>query len=649
MNVIMVIASNQALCETLRAALSESDLLIFEPTVDGAGRRLVSIQADVILVDDAPNLGAQALAQVKAIAPTTPVVALSGRGDSVTQAGLIRAGADALLIKPFSCDKLRETIEVLCARGGNIARPPMQEPGAPLPEQGALNQHRMALRWLSRAAMYCDDPVRLSESLAESAADIFDAVRCAVLLDREGAVRVAASSGLSDSITQQIQLSYGVGLMRCFDEHASLIDRDGIQGRPEALKELQVLHGRLAAPLLRQGRVFGAVVLGEKACGTDYSREERELLTLVARATSMAFERAAIRMADTGLRCELDETIAHLEAGVVTVLPDRSIGMMNPAAERLLEIRAADMKGRSVQKLGSAFADVALRAMEENAPRRRQIIRDPAVKKDLELYAAPMRGGGVVVHFTEAAEPYTASEDIANSPFWEYLSARVAQEIKNPMVAINTFAQLLPRKYDSEDFREAFSDVVQKEIERINRVVETLFEFSRNPQLTLRRCNVNDTVRNILKSFEAELAAKSIALETKWGAEQTEAEIDPEYFSEALRNVVQNSIDATPSGGKITVTTCKENGHAEIRVADSGPGIPEQDESLVFLPFYSSRERGMGLGLPIARRILREHHGELKLAANAEGNAYFTMRLPSVEQGPSANAKGAEHADNTGD
>lgn len=649
MNVILVIAANRSLCETLRTALPESYLQIFEPTVDAAGRRLVSLQADVIVVDDAPNLGGQALAQVKAIAPTTPVVALSCRSDLVTQAGLTRAGADAVLVKPFSCEALHEAIETLCARGKRASSPPIPAHGAPSAELGALNQHRMALRWLSRAAMYGENPARLSESLVESAADIFDAVRCAVLLEQDGVVRVAASSGLPDAITQPLRLSYASGLMRCFDEHASLMDRDAIQNRPEALKELQLLHGRLAAPLLRHGRVFGAVVLGEKACGTDYSHEERELLTLVARATSMAFERAANRIADTGLRRELDETVAHLEAGVVTVMPDRSIGMMNPAAERLLEVRAADMKGRSVQKLGSAFADVALRAMEENAPRRRQIIRDPAVKKDLELYAAPMHGGGVVVHFTEAAEPYAASEEIANSPFWEYLSSRVAQEIKNPMVAINTFAQLLPRKYDSEEFREAFSNVVQKEIERINRVVETLFEFSRNPQLTLRRCNVNDTVRNILKSFEAELAAKSIAMETNWGAEQTEAEIDPEYFSEALRNVVQNSIDATPVGGKITVTTCKENGHAEVRVADSGPGIPEQDQSLVFLPFYSSRERGMGLGLPIARRILREHHGELKLATNAEGNTYFTMRLPSVEQETVASAKGAEHADNTGD
>lgn len=649
MNVILVITGNQALGETLRAALPETDLLLFEATVDAAGRRLVSLQADLIMLDDGPGLGGQALAQIKAIAPATPVIVFSCRGDLITQAGLTRAGADAVLVKPFSCDALRDMVADLSTREKRVTTPAGAECTLPAMDHRMLNQHQMALRWLGRAAMYCDDPIRLSESLVESAADIFDAARCAVLMEQDGAVKVTASWGLSGSIADALRLSYDSGLMRYFDEHACLLDRAVAREHADALKELQVLHGRLAAPLLRNGRVFGAIVLGEKASAAQYSNEERELLTLVARSTSAAFERAALRAVDTGIRHELNDAFAHFNAGIVTVFPDRRIGMMNPAAERLLDLRAADLIGKSVQKLGSAFADVVLRVIEEGAPRHRQIIRDPAVNKHFELHAAPMRGGGAVAHFMEAEEARAVSADIADSPFWEYLSSRVAQEIKNPMVAINTFAQLLPRKYDSMEFREAFSTVVQKEIDRINRVAETLFEFSRNPKFSLQRCNVNDTVRNILKSFEDELAAKSIALETKWGGDQAEAEIDPEYFSEAVRNVLRNSIDALPAGGRITVSTTKENGHTEIRVSDSGAGVSEKDAPLVFQPFYSSRERGMGLGLPLARRILQGHHGELKLAANADGGSYFSLRLPSKERGEASKSKGAEHADDTGD
>ena len=639
MNVLLVIAENRALRETLRAAGSKTDLLIFESAVDDAGRRLVSLQADAIILDDGPGLGGEAIGAVKAIAPGTPVIALSNRGDVITQAGLMRAGADSILVKPFSCDALREAIDQHVAKqpAGMAQRPAK---GSGYAGYGALNQHQMALRWLSRAASYSNAPLRLSQSLVESAGDIFGAVRTAVLLEQEDGVRVAASEGISDTIAAPLCLNYGAGLMRWFDEHTCVMDWDAVRDAPDARKELQVLGGRLAAPLLQNGRVFGAIVLGEKAAGMAYAPEERELLTLIARTTSVAFERAGAIRETSQRQTGLERVLAHMRAAIVTVSPDRTIAMINQEAERILEVRAVNICGRSVQKLGSAFADIVLRTLADGQPRLAQEIHDPAIKARLFVHAAPMGDDGVVATFSTAPRAQTASEDIAYSPFWKYLSERVAQEIKNPMVAINTFAQLLPRKYDSEDFRDAFSRVVQKEIARINAVAETLFEFAEDPRLTLKHCSVRETLEGVLKSFETELAARSIALETHWDPEVDEADMDPVFFSQAVHNVVQNSIDAMPEGGKLLVSTKKDGDETDIQIADTGPGMPKEDEDLVFLPFYSTKERGMGLGLPAASRIMQRHQGDLNLVANDAGGSRFSMRLPITEKGD---------ADNSGD
>jgi two-component system, NtrC family, sensor histidine kinase HydH len=200
--------------------------------------------------------------------------------------------------------------------------------------------------------------------------------------------------------------------------------------------------------------------------------------------------------------------------------------------------------------------------------------------------------------------------------------------VKNPLVAINTFAQLLPRKYDSEDFRSAFSEVVQKEIGRINKVVEILFEFARHPRLALQRANVNESVQSVLKTYDQILRERAIQLETEWDPDLPEVNLDPIYFSQAVSNVLQNSIDAMPSGGKLRVRTRKDNGRCEVVVSDTGPGIAEQDAPLMFMPFFSTKEQGMGMGLTIANRIMRQHEGALKFLRNSDGGSAFAIELP---------------------
>jgi signal transduction histidine kinase len=241
--------------------------------------------------------------------------------------------------------------------------------------------------------------------------------------------------------------------------------------------------------------------------------------------------------------------------------------------------------------------------------------------------------------FSKLPEEQVKEQDVAYSPFWEFLASRVAQEIKNPMVAINTFAQLLPRKYESEDFREAFGEVVQKEVARINGVVETLFDFARHPRLVTEHSKVNDQVRSVLKSFEEELAHRSIVLEAQWDPDDPEVDMDAVFFSQALHNVVQNSIEAMPTGGKLKVTTRHTPEAVEVLVADTGPGIAEQDAPLVFSPFFSTKEQGMGLGLTLAQRIMKQHSGELRLVPEPEGGAAFAFRLPATKESAASGGK----------
>jgi nitrogen-specific signal transduction histidine kinase/CheY-like chemotaxis protein len=631
MRAILGIMTDEALGQALRAAVAETDLLILTPSVDDALRKLVSFQADVAIVDEGSGAGRQVMDRFREAAPHVPIIVISNRADEETRSSYVAAGARACLPKPFDCAALQDAIDQACGA-------PLAAPVQPAPSLGALSgldpvrQHQAALRWLSRATQSAAQPERLAESLMEALADVFGIVRGAVLLEEGQYVRVAASLGLDKDITVGLNLSPVAGLMAWFEARASQVDRDAPAIDPGALKTMEILGARLASPIMCHGHARGAIVIGEKSSGLPYSADERELLSTMARCASVAMENGRLNESAQRDQERLATILTNITAGVVVVDEERRITMMNASAERVLNVRASDLMGQSVQKLGSAFANIILRTMKDGQPRLRQSIRDAAIDAQLGVSATVMPDNGAVAVFASLPEESEADEDVVYSPFWEYLASRVAQEVKNPMVAINTFAQLLPRKYDSLDFRETFGEVVQKEIARINGVVDTLNEFAHKPHLLLQESDVNQTVRGVLDSFEADLQSRSIALDATWDSQLPTAELDPIFFSQALHNIVQNSIEAMPEGGTLHVQTRRHKGDCEVIVTDTGSGVTNQDAPHIFMPFFSTKEKGMGLGLTLAVRILRQHEGDLTLEPCDEGGSAFALRVPSVEE-----------------
>lgn len=629
MNIILAIAGDHSVRESLGAALPKKDLLLFEASIESALRRLVTIQVDVLVLDDGPGLGFPALKTLCASFPDIPIVVLSAISDTETLASYALAGARQCVLKPFEIETLN-SIVASCMTPvqvrGTDRRTPVRT------KTDSLMQHQMALRWMSRNTAHSQNPAKLAQSLVDGAQDIFGATCACVLYQSKGVVRVSASQGVPDSITSQIRLSFTDGLMRRLDLHPSLFDPELHDLEHEAAKELAALSGVLALPLMGCGQACGVFVIGEKAAGAPYSEDERDLLTVMARFVSSCLEKAKTYRDTARQQERLDAVLANIQAGVITVQSDKTISMMNESAQRILQIHAEDVLGRSVQKLGSPFADVVLRTLAEGAPRLREEIYDAAVKARLGLSATPLGSEGVVIIFTRLHDTEVPQQDVGYSPIWEYLASRVAQEIKNPMVAINTFAQLLPRDYASQEFRTEFSAVVQEEISRINGVVDTLYAFARHPRLTLSDQSLAGPIREVLELFKSELEARSIKVETSFEGPGLEARIDPGMFSKALENVIQNSIEAMPDGGTLSVDAQRDNGSCKITITDTGGGVSEQDAALIFMPFFSTKEKGMGMGLTMAHRIMEQHEGHLELVGGKGKGGAFTLRVPCAPE-----------------
>lgn len=221
------------------------------------------------------------------------------------------------------------------------------------------------------------------------------------------------------------------------------------------------------------------------------------------------------------------------------------------------------------------------------------------------------------------------------------MAAGMAHEIKNPLVSLRTFSQLLEQKWDDKTFRDKFSQIVPTEIERINKIAESLLKFGRPIKAEMGKVNINSLLEEILILFESECKKNGIRLATKF-ADLPDITGNSQQISQALVNIILNAIQAMEGhGGELIIKTdvgevIKTGPDSKkiaiksifIEVTDTGPGIPQENIKSLFDPFFTTKDRGTGMGLPITLRIIEEHKGSIKVKSEIGKGTTFVITLP---------------------
>lgn len=232
------------------------------------------------------------------------------------------------------------------------------------------------------------------------------------------------------------------------------------------------------------------------------------------------------------------------------------------------------------------------------------------------------------------------------------MAAGMAHEIRNPLVSLRTFTQLMAQKWEDQDFRDKFLTIVPREIERINRIAESLLKFGRPWQAEIKDVNINSVLEEVLLLFEPEMKNKNVNLSTKL-ADAPPFKGDAPQLVQAFTNILKNAIEAVGDrgGGDLNVETeyilalkLKNRGYSinemtwghriaekpyiMVRIHDSGGGVPEGRLQNLFDPFFTSKSYGTGMGLPITLRIIEEHHGTIKVKNRPGQGATFVIYIP---------------------
>jgi PAS domain S-box-containing protein len=339
--------------------------------------------------------------------------------------------------------------------------------------------------------------------------------------------------------------------------------------------------------------------------------------------------------------------LESIPSGLITVDLSGCITTFNSAAEAVLGYHPTEVMGQPVQKILDLRRFNPLVFEKEEQSSTLVTLDRHGQEVVLDVAMSPLRDNrgeliGVLITFSDITSMHRLEEEkrrLDRLAALGEMAANVAHEVRNPLASIKTSMQILlddlsgnnhKGSIDQESGDEAQESVsiVLKEVERLDAIVRDLLLFAKPRQLYRIPCNLvelSDRVLRMIQCEEAGIVVHRVYQEVPM------VQVDVAQIEQVLFNLYLNAVQAMPDGGVLTITCRVLSNWIELTVSDTGVGIPSDQLERIFQPFFTTKAHGIGLGLPITRRLVEDHHGHLLVESQLGYGTTITVRLPLTE------------------
>jgi signal transduction histidine kinase len=209
-----------------------------------------------------------------------------------------------------------------------------------------------------------------------------------------------------------------------------------------------------------------------------------------------------------------------------------------------------------------------------------------------------------------------------------YLSAGMAHEIRNPLNSISLFIQLM-RQNTIDPEQLDYQGKILKEIDRIDDIIRKLLDASRRTRTITNDIYIYRVIDSALEVFSPQIETGKITVTRSYTSSPSPIKADPAELEQIFTNLFLNALDEMNTGGHLDIQVCEENGRVVVRIADSGGGIPAETLPSIFEPFFSTKARGTGMGLPVVQRIARIYEGNITVEKTSPDGTVFRLDFPA--------------------
>ena len=410
----------------------------------------------------------------------------------------------------------------------------------------------------------------------------------------------------------------------------------------ELADQLTQANWSLVLPVISDNGVIALIAVGPKLSGDPFYPQDLDLLMTLANQAGIAIKNARLYAQVVLANEYIENIVATIDSGVIAVTSAGRIAMFNRAAERLTGLAAETVKGEAIGIVQACLSEPLLATVGDGQARQNPEAELAAgeIRRPVMYTTSPLRDpDGVVLGAVAVFSDLTALKELETErrraerlAYFEVLASGIAHEIKNPLVGIKTFTQLVPRRRNDERFMDEFTRVVGREIQRMERLLERLGALSRpgrRPQFPL---DVRAPITQAVEAMQPTFDEKSISLRVVLGDSACLVLGQHTELEQLFLNLVMNAHEATPPGGVVRVDVTHDAERITVTIADTGPGIAPELVERVFDPFFSTKQRGSGLGLAICAGIAQTHGARLRAANAPNGGAVFSVEFPVASQ-----------------
>ncbi len=426
------------------------------------------------------------------------------------------------------------------------------------------------------------------------------------------------------------------------------------------MRQLDALQIALAMGIFSRDHLAGVLLLGARKSGRIYGGVEQGALQVLSGQLAVAIENAELFTEVQNAKIYNETLLQNLTSGVIASGTDGKITVFNNEAGHITGLDSEEMLECSIDALPFDLAEPLITTLRTGESQQDCEIMLHAGSADVIIRASTsiFHGQdrqvlGALMVLTDVTAIKRLELQIRRSDRLASLgtlSAGMAHEIKNPLVSLKTFAQLLPERYQDSDFRDTFSNLIGHEIDRIDSLVNQLLRFARPAKPILKPLHAHEILEKALTLVGHRLYQKDIKLQRAWQADVDTIRGDPDQLEQVFLNFFLNAMDAMKTQGELTVKTeirsgeqwvnasvypnGASNGHAPeallISIRDTGEGIKPEDIPHVFDPFFTTKDYGTGLGLSVVHGIVQEHGGQIEVESELHKGTVFHILLPLV-------------------
>jgi len=346
------------------------------------------------------------------------------------------------------------------------------------------------------------------------------------------------------------------------------------------------------------------------------------------------------------LQENVDQIMANLQDGLMLFTQDQRAVLVSASIESFLGKPRGEMLGSYAEQIFSRHTQLGrtvLNAFAAHEPvNMREITGDNGTEVQVSLDFIEEGGQelGALLTMRDMESVRKIEGEIEVSRRMANigkLTSGVAHEVKNPINSIVVHLEILRNKLDQPDVdTQRHLDVIDAEIQRLDRVVQTLVDFTRPVELQLAETDLRTLVEQVAFVAKPDCERQGVHLEAGIGSEPLRAKVDIDLMKQALLNIVINAAQAMEeNGGTLTLRALRSNGEAQIEIQDTGPGIPPAIRDKIFNLYFTTKKSGSGIGLAITYRILQLHNGSVHFDTRSGEGTTFYLNLPLVssEQG----------------